>query len=92
MIEAYAKYRKSARYDDLINVAATVTEMPVARIRIEYKITGEGETEPLVEGYTVHSFLNATTGKPTRAPALFLQTLEEAMSESKDADAKTRTP
>ena len=92
VIEAYAKYRKSARYDDLINVAATVTEMPVARIRIEYKITGEGETEPLVEGYTVHSFLNATTGKPTRAPALFLQTLEEAMSESKDADAKTRTP
>lgn len=91
VIETYAKYKKSARYDDLIVVETILSEMPVARIRLEYKITLEGETEPMVEGYTVHSFLNAVTGKPTRAPQILLHPLEEAMNKSKDAHAKTRT-
>ncbi|MBF8247819.1 MAG: putative thioesterase, partial [Bacteroidetes bacterium] len=39
VIEAYAKYRQSGRYDDLLNVETVVTEMPVARVRIEYRIT-----------------------------------------------------
>lgn len=77
VIEAFAKYRKPAKYDDLLTVETWVSDMPVARVRIEYKILREGEEEPLVEGYTIHSFMNAVTGKPTRAPQIFLQTLEE---------------
>jgi acyl-CoA thioester hydrolase len=80
VIEAFARYKRSARYDNLLNVRTILKDMPVARIRIEYNVTVEGETEVIVEGYTVHSFLNAATGKPTRAPAIFLHTLEEAMS------------
>ena len=78
VIEAFAKYRQSARYDDLISVETVVDEMPVARIRLNYRIFREGEQEPMVEGYTVHSFLSAGTGKPTRVPAQFLQVLQEA--------------
>jgi acyl-CoA thioester hydrolase len=89
VIEAYAKYRKSARYDDLLTVEATVTEMPVARVRIHYRILVEGEAEPIVEGYTVHSFVNSSTGRPTRAPAIFLQTLEEAMNKPGDPHAES---
>ena len=89
VIEAYAKYKRSARYDDLLMVEAVVTEMPVARVRIQYRVLVEGETEPIVEGYTVHSFVNASTGRPTRAPAIFLQTLEEANHQSGGPDAKT---
>lgn len=77
VIEAFAKYRKPAKYDDLLSIETMVNEMPVARVRIEYKIWREGEEEPLVEGYTIHSFMNAETGRPTRAPQIFLQTLEE---------------
>ncbi len=83
VIEAFARYKRSARYDTLLNVRTTVTDMPVARIRIEYAVTVEGESEVIVEGYTVHSFLNAATGRPTRAPAIFLHTLEEAMAGKK---------
>lgn len=79
VVEAYAKYRRSARYDDLLTVETSMTEMPVARIRLQYRIFVAGESEPIVEGHTVHSFLNETTGRPTRAPAMFLQTLQEAM-------------
>ncbi|MBI3112321.1 MAG: acyl-CoA thioesterase [Ignavibacteriales bacterium] len=82
VIEAFARYKRSARYDTLLNVRTTVTDMPVARIRIEYAVTVDGESEVIVEGYTVHSFLNAATGRPTRAPAVFLQTLEEAMGKT----------
>lgn len=78
VIEAFAKYKQSARYDDLISVETVVDEVPVARIRLNYRIFREGEQEPMVEGYTVHSFLSAGTGKPTRVPAQFLQVLQEA--------------
>ena len=87
VIEAYAKYRKSARYDDLLTVETTVTEMPIARVRIQYRIFLKGETEPIVEGYSVHSFLNQSTGRPTRAPAMFLQAVQEAMNNSRKTHA-----
>jgi acyl-CoA thioester hydrolase len=81
VIEAFAKYKRSARYDELLTIESTLKEMPVARVRIEYKVFREGDEETMVEGFTIHSFLNAATGKPTRAPAVFVQTLEEAMKE-----------
>lgn len=87
VIEAFAKYRRSARYDDMITVESLLDELPVARVRISYKIFVGDDREAIVEGYTVHSFLNASTGKPTRAPAQFLQVLEEAFQEH----AETRT-
>lgn len=82
VIEASARYKRSARYDDLITVESTLPEIPVARVRINYRIFGEGDPEPMVEGHTVHSFLNAETGRPTRAPAMFLHVLEEAFKQS----------
>lgn len=91
VIEAYAKYRRSAAYDDLITVETTITEMPVARVRIHYKIFREAEKEAIVDGYTVHGFINASTGKPTRAPAMVVQIFEEAFHEQKERYAETRT-
>ena len=87
VIEACAKYRKPARYEDLLTVETIITEMPVARVRIEYKVWREGEEEPIADGYTMHSFISAETGKPTRAPQVFLQTLEENIKANKEAHA-----
>lgn len=84
VVEAFAKYRKSARYDDLLMVETICNEVPVARIRIEYRIMLDGETDPIVEGYTIHSFLNEKTGRPTRAPAQFVQVVQEAMKQSRE--------
>ena len=80
VIEASARYRKSASYDEMIILETVVPELPVARIRLEYRVFREGDEEPLVEGHTIHSFLNSATGKPTRAPAFFLHTLEKAFT------------
>jgi acyl-CoA thioester hydrolase len=87
VVEAFAKYRNSAHYDDLLTIEASISETPVARIRIQYRVFAEGDSEPIVEGYTVHSFLNEATGRPTRAPAMFVQTLQEAMNNSREQHA-----
>lgn len=81
VIEAHAKYKKPARYDDLLHVVTFMREVPVARVRLDYEVFKEGETDALAEGYTIHSFVSSATGKPTRAPAQFLETIEKNMSE-----------
>lgn len=76
VVESHARYISSARYDNLIEVKTIVREIPAARIRIDYEIRRAGETDLLVEGYTVHSFVKSDTGRPTRAPASFIKLLQ----------------
>jgi len=80
VIEAHAQYRKAARYDDLLVVTTIVKDIPTARIRIEYTIRLDNAGDFLAEGYTIHSFVHAATGKPTRAPAQFVEALTGAMA------------
>ena len=79
VIEAFAKYRKPGRYDEILIVESFLNELPQATLKIEYRIFRQGEKDSIAEGYTVHSFLNAATGRPTRAPSYFVQILEKAM-------------
>lgn len=71
--EAYAKYIRQVQYDDEIEVVAMLKDIPRARLRIEYEIFRG--PEKMTEGFTVHSFVNARTGKPVRAPKMFLERL-----------------
>jgi acyl-CoA thioester hydrolase len=80
VIEAHATYKKPARYDELIHITTTLREKPVARIRLDYQIHDETKKELIAEGYTVHGFVHAHTGRPTRAPAQFLEVVEKAMA------------
>lgn len=83
VIEAHAEYRKPVRYDDMIEVVTMLRERPVARVRLDYEVRRDGESEPIATGYTIHGFVNATTAKPTRAPAQFVECVEKAMSSSR---------
>ncbi len=89
VVEVFAKYRKPARYDDLLLIEAVVTEIPQATLKIEYRICLDSEKNSIAEGYTVHSFLNNSTGKPTRPPTYFVQILEKAMTSSFDPTRRT---
>jgi len=80
VIEAHATYKRSARYDEVIEVVTSLREKPVARVRLDYEVYREGEKEPIVDGYTIHGFINAQTGRPTRAPAQFLEAVESRMN------------
>jgi acyl-CoA thioester hydrolase len=79
VIEAHAEYKKPVRYDDMIEIVTLLRERPVARVRLDYEVRREGEADPIATGYTIHGFINAETGRPTRAPAQFVEALEKAM-------------
>jgi acyl-CoA thioester hydrolase len=79
VVEAHATYKKPAHYDDLLKVTCVVKDVPVARIRIDYEVFREGDADLLAEGYTVHSFMNSSTGRASRAPAQFIEAIERNM-------------
>ena len=80
VVEAHAEYKRSAHYDDQLQIVSHMREKPVARVRVDYQVFREGEHDPIVEGYTIHSFINAATGRPTRAPAQFVEAVETGMA------------
>jgi acyl-CoA thioester hydrolase len=80
VIEAHAEYKRPARYDDQLTVVTMLREKPVARVRLDYTVYNEQKTDVIAEGYTIHGFLNLATGKPTRAPATFLEHVEKALA------------
>jgi acyl-CoA thioester hydrolase len=82
VIEAHASYKKAARYDDQLTVVTILRDIPVARVRLDYEVYKEGENELLADGYTIHSFVNAESGKPTRAPAQFVEAIEKAFAKA----------
>lgn len=77
VLEAHANYLKSARYDDELLVKTMFNEIPRARLRIEYEVLRKESDELIATGYTIHGFLNSSTGKPTRAPEFFLDALKK---------------
>jgi acyl-CoA thioester hydrolase len=80
VIEAHATYKKPSKYDDLIKVITYLKDPPVARVRLDYEVFDESEDELIADGYTIHSFVNAESGRPTRAPAQFLEAIQTAMN------------
>ena len=80
VLEAHAQYIKPARYDDELLVKTIVKEPPQVRIRIEYEIRNAENGELLTDGFTVHGFVSAASGKPARAPDRFLKLLQEALA------------
>ncbi len=73
--DARCKYKRSARYDDLLSIESTVQELKRASITIAYRIFRNEPRELLAEGYTTHAFVN-TEGKPRRIPAEIIESIK----------------
>ena len=72
------RYRRSARYDDAVRVRSRLTELGSRGLSFGYEIVDE-DGRLLAEGATRHVFADVS-GKPRRAPAEILETLEEFRS------------
>ncbi len=75
VLEAHCKYRKAARYDQMLRVVSRLKEKPRASLRIDYEVFDEAD-QLLAEGYTTHTFINAE-GRPVRPPQIFTAKLRE---------------
>jgi acyl-CoA thioester hydrolase len=85
VIEASAHYLRPARYDELLIVRTMLREIPQARVRITYEVRGAGSRELLAEGFTVHTFVAAATGKPARAPERFMELITKVFAQTAEA-------
>lgn len=65
--EAQCRYRKSARYDDLIQVHTLISEWSRASLRFVYEVRNEDKTIVLATGMTQHATV-APSGKPVPVP------------------------
>ncbi len=73
--EAYCRYRKSLRYDDIVVVESRLIELGGASIKIGYNIYRKGDNRPSAEGYTVHPFTDKK-GKVVKVPDFFRKIFE----------------
>ncbi|WP_136481429.1 acyl-CoA thioesterase [Cognatitamlana onchidii] len=68
-------FKKSAGYDDVINVKTQLKKAPTVKIEFDYIITNE-KGEVLTTANTVLVFIDKRTNKPTRPPQYILKALE----------------
>jgi len=68
-------YKKSAGYDDVINVKTQLKSEPTAKIEFDYEITN-GEGEILTTASTVLVFIDMKTNRPVRAPQYIYDALK----------------
>lgn len=66
VIEAHVDYKRSAAYEDVLQILARLAWTGGARLRVECEVR-RGETL-LARGYTVHACVSRATGRPTRIP------------------------
>ncbi len=83
VLEAHIKYLSSAKFDDRLEVIASLKERPGVRLKIEYSIL-HGNTE-LARGATSHAFVNAM-GVPVKPPSEILNQLRKKFDESENLE------
>ena len=66
VIEAHCEYRRSAQYDDDLEIRTRATLLTPVRIRFDYEIV-RGDDDVLAAGHTIHAALDQR-GRPCRLP------------------------
>lgn len=66
--ENRSRYLRPARYDDMLTIRVTIRELPSVRVVFQYDIYNQ-DGEHLNTGETTLVFMQASTGRLTKAPA-----------------------
>ena len=77
LTEVYAHYLLPARYDQVLLVETRIGYVRRASIRFEYAIWDEKRENVLVEGHSIHAFVDSKTLKLVRIPPMIAERLEE---------------
>lgn len=75
VVSLHVNYKKSAGYDDLINVKTQLKKEPTAKIEFEYEITNQ-KGELLSTASTILVFVDMKTGRPVKAPQYIMDLLK----------------
>ena len=75
VISITINFKKSAVYDDVINVKTQLKNTPTAKIDFEYEITNE-KGEILTTASTTLVFIDMITNRPIKAPQYILDAIK----------------
>jgi acyl-CoA thioester hydrolase len=77
VVEAYCRYRRPARYDEVLIVRTRLRDLRPATLSFDYHVIRRGDGEILADGHTVHAAVDRT-GRPRRIPDDIRQQLSSA--------------
>ncbi|HEY7869117.1 MAG TPA: thioesterase family protein [Methylomirabilota bacterium] len=77
VVEAFVKYLKPARLDELLAVSSRVSERKRASFRFSYEIRNEAD-ELVATGHTVHACWNPATSKMIAIPDWLKEIMPDA--------------
>ena len=72
---AHCDYKVPAKYDDMLSIEASITEMKGCRMFVENKVFNQ-DGVLLVSGGTTHCFVSAETRKPIKIPTEIIERFE----------------
>ncbi len=75
VISMTCRYRRPARYDDLLTIRTIVKEMPSTRIEFNYEIYNEAG-ELVNEGITTLVFVDRKKNRPVKIPGFLKKVLQ----------------
>lgn len=75
-LEAHARYRDAARFDDRLTIHARCGDLRGARFRFEYEVERNGK--PIADGWTAHACVSVGDHRPTRLPAWLAEAIADA--------------
>lgn len=75
VISMSLNFKKSACYDDVINVKTQLKKRPTAKIEFEYEITDE-KGQIITTANVVLAFIDMKTNRPVRAPKYILDVID----------------
>lgn len=67
VLDLNIKYIKPAKYDDLITIKTTITQLPSLKIYFEYEIFNEAK-DLLTKGSTTLVFVDSMSRRPIKCP------------------------
>ena len=70
--ELQIKYKRPARYDDLLTVTTSLVRLPTVKIEFDYQIHNQNN-ELLTTGFTTLVFVDKETGKLRSAPDYLIE-------------------
>jgi acyl-CoA thioester hydrolase len=67
----HLEYERAAVFDDVLAIGVRCADVRGARFRYEYAVERDGAR--VAHGWTAHATVDATTHRPTRVPAWFVE-------------------
>ena len=74
VVKATCDYRKSAKFEDELTIISSISEIPTARLNIDYEVLTHDKSV-IANGSTMHGFIDKS-GKPKRPPVFLVEKIK----------------